>query len=103
MKRRSFIKLLGLSSLFWSVSLRELFAATGPVVAVGEGADHAQITRNAINALGGMKRFVKPGNTVVVKPNMGWDRTADLAANTSPLVVRAVVEECLKAGAKKVK
>jgi len=103
MKRRSFIKLLGLSSLFWSSMIRDLFASTGPVVAVGEGADHAQITRNAINALGGMKRFVKPGNTVVVKPNMGWDRTAELAANTSPLVVRAIVEECLKAGAKKVK
>jgi len=103
MERRRFIKLLGLSTLLWNSMLREIFAATGPVVAVGEGADHAQITRNAINALGGMKRFVKPGNTVVVKPNMGWDRSAELAANTSPLVVRAVVEECLKAGAKKVK
>ena len=103
MQRRRFIKLLGLSSLFWSFPLRNLFAATGPVVAVGEGADHALITRNAINALGGMKRFVKPGNTVVVKPNMGWDRTPELAANTNPLVVRAVVEECLQAGAKKVK
>jgi|SRR6185369_9755878 len=103
MKRRRFIKLLGLSTLLWSSMLRELFAATGPVVAVGEGADAALITRNAINALGGMKRFVKPGSTVVVKPNMGWDRTSELAANTNPLVVRAVVEECLQAGAKKVK
>ena len=80
-----------------------LFAATGAVVAVAEGTDHARITRNAINALGGMKRFVKPGQTVVVKPNMGWDRSPELAANTNPLVVRAVVEECLQAGAKKVK
>jgi len=83
--------------------LRELFAAQGPTVALAEGADHDRITRNAINALGGMKRFVKPGNTVVVKPNMGWDRTPELAANTSPIVVRAVVDECLRAGAKKVK
>lgn len=103
MERRRFIKLLGLSSLFWSSSLRNLFASGGPVVAVAEGGDPALITRNAINALGGMKRFVKPGNTVVVKPNMGWDRTPELAANTNPLVVRAVVEECLQAGAKKVK
>lgn len=94
---------MGLSSLFWSLPLRNLFASTGPVVAVADGADAATITRNAINALGGMKRFVKPGNTVVVKPNMGWDRTPELAANTNPLVVRAVVEECLRAGAKKVK
>jgi uncharacterized protein (DUF362 family) len=103
MDRRRFIKLLGLSSLFWGFPFRNLFAAQGPVVAVGEGADHALITRNAINALGGMKRFVKPGNIVVVKPNMGWDRNPELAANTNPLVVRTVVEECLKAGAKKVK
>jgi uncharacterized protein (DUF362 family) len=83
--------------------LRSLWAAQGPTVALAEGTDHGAITRSAINALGGMKRFVKPGQTVVVKPNMGWDRTPELAANTNPLVVRAVVEECLRAGAKKVK
>lgn len=103
MERRRFIKLIGLASLFWSSAVRELFAATGPVVAVAEGGDPARITRNAVNALGGMKRFVKPGQTVVVKPNMGWDRTPEQAANTNPLVVRTVVEECLQAGAKKVK
>lgn len=103
MDRRRFIKLLGLTSLFWNGMLRNLFAAQQPVVAVAEGADHARVTRNAINALGGMKRFVKPGNTVVVKPNMGWDRSPEFAANTNPIVVRAVVEKCLQAGAKKVK
>jgi uncharacterized protein (DUF362 family) len=103
MNRRRFIKLLGLSSLFWSAAINKLFAAQQPVVAVAEGADAARITRSAINALGGIKRFVKPGQTVVVKPNMGWDRSADLGANTNPLVVRAIVEECLQAGAKKVK
>jgi len=103
MKRRHFIKLLSLTTLLWNGMLRELFAAQGPAVAVAEGTDHARITRNAINALGGMKRFVRPGQTVVVKPNMGWDRSPDLAANTNPVVVRAIVEECLQAGAKKVK
>jgi uncharacterized protein (DUF362 family) len=103
MHRRRFIKLLGMSAIFWQCRVRELFAATAPLVAVAEGVDHGRITRNAINAIGGMKRFVKPGQTVVVKPNMGWDRSAELAANTNPLVVRAVVEECLQAGAKKVK
>lgn len=103
MKRRAFLKLLGLTALFYRWPLREAFAAAEPVVAVGEGKDHAQITRNAIAALGGMKRFVKPGDVVVVKPNIGWDRISDQAANTNPVVVRAVVEEALKAGAKKVK
>jgi uncharacterized protein (DUF362 family) len=57
----------------------------------------------ALAALGGIARFVKPGATVVVKPNMGWDRNAEQGANTHPLVVRAVVQACLGAGAKKIK
>ncbi|GFO66185.1 DUF362 domain-containing protein [Geomonas paludis] len=103
MERRQFIKILGMSSLFLHGWLRNLFAAQGPVVAVAQGTDHAGITRKALSALGGMQRFVKPGQTVVVKPNIGWDRTPEYAATTNPLVVKAVVEECLKAGAKRVK
>lgn len=103
MDRRKFIKVVGFCSLFTPVWLRELFAAQGPAVAVAQGTDHAGITRKAIAALGGMQRFVRPGQTVVVKPNMGWDRAPEYAANTSPLVLKTVVEECLKAGARKVK
>ena len=103
MDRRAFLRILGLSPILYRWFLRDLGAAELPVVAVAEGQDHARITRSAIAALGGMTRFVKPGATVVVKPNMGWDRSAEYGANTSPVVVRAVVEECLKAGAKKVK
>jgi uncharacterized protein (DUF362 family) len=103
MDRRSFIRVLGIASLFNSSLIKNLFAADSPVVAVAEGNDPALITRNAINKLGGMKRFVKSGDIVVVKPNIGWDRNPDQAANTNPLVVKAIVEEALKAGAKKVK
>ena len=103
MKRRNFLKLLGLTSLFYHWLVRDLMAAGLPVVAVAEGADHARTTRNALAALGGMGRFVKQGATVVVKPNMGWDRSAEYGANTNPVVVKTIVEECLRAGAKKVK
>ncbi|MBJ6801321.1 DUF362 domain-containing protein [Geomonas propionica] len=103
MERRQFIKILGMSSLFLHGWLRNLFAAQGPVVAVAQGTDHAAITRKALAALGGMQRFVKPGQTVVVKPNIGWDRTPEYAATTNPVVVKTLVEECLKAGAKRVK
>jgi uncharacterized protein (DUF362 family) len=103
MDRRAFLRILGLSPILYRWLLRDLAAAELPVVAVAEGQDHARITRSAIAALGGMARFVKPGATVVVKPNMGWDRSAEYGANTSPVVVRTVVEECLKAGARKVK
>ncbi len=103
MDRRKFLRVLGLTPLFGQWLVKDLAAAAGPVVAVAEGKDYALITRKAIDALGGMKRFVKPGQVVVVKPNMGWDRSAEQGANTHPVVVRTVVEECLKAGAKRVK
>ena len=80
-----------------------LFAQESPVISLSEGNDYGTITRNVINALGGIEKFVKPGNIVVVKPNLGWDRKPEFAANTHPLVVKAIVEECIKGGAKKVK
>ncbi len=103
MDRRQFLKMLGLTSLFGSGLLRSALASEGPLVAVAEGKEYERITARAIAALGGMKRFVKPGDTVVVKPNIGWDRRPEQGANTHPLVVRAVVAEALRAGAKKVK
>ncbi len=103
MKRRDFLK-IALSSLLASQFPSRLIAqAPPPVVAVAEGADYAGVTRRVIAALGGMKAFVKQGNTVVVKPNIGWDRKPEYAATTHPVVVKTVVEECLAAGAKKVK
>ncbi len=103
MNRRTFLKFVGLTSLFYRGLLRDLSAAETPVLAVAEGKDYSAITVKAIGALGGMKRFVRRGDTVVVKPNIGWDRSPEQAANTHPLVVRAVVEECIRAGAGKVK
>lgn len=103
MNRRTFLKFVGFTSLFYHGFLRDLSAAETPVLAVAEGKDYARITVKALSALGGMRRFVRIGDTVVVKPNIGWDRSPEQAANTHPLVVRAVVEECLRAGAGKVK
>lgn len=77
-------------------------ATPQPVVAKVQGTNYAQITGDAIQALGGMKKFVNPGEVVVVKPNMAWDRPPEMAANANPAVVRQVVEMCLEAGAKKV-
>ncbi|MGA7828138.1 MAG: DUF362 domain-containing protein [Geobacteraceae bacterium] len=103
MDRRQFLTLLGLSPLFSKLLLSEAFAAEKSLVSIADNRDYALATVKAINALGGMRRFVRPGNVVVVKPNIGWDRTPEQAANTHPLVVRAVVSEALRAGARKVK
>ena len=56
----------------------------------------------AIASLGGMKTFVQKGNTVVVKPNIGWDVIPERAANTNPLLVNRIIKHCLDAGAKDV-
>jgi len=102
-ERRKFLKLLGLSSLFYHSLLRDLAAAERPLVAVAEGSNQVRTTLSALAAIGGIGRFVKLGATVVVKPNMGWDRNAEQGANTHPLVVRTIVLESIRAGAKKVK
>jgi uncharacterized protein (DUF362 family) len=61
------------------------------------------MVKAAMDAVGGMGEFVSKGDVVVVKPNIGWSRTPEQAANTNPDVVEGLVELCLDAGAKKVK
>ncbi len=77
-------------------------AAQDAVIAVRRGEDIPLLVRETLAALGGMERYVRPGESVVVKPNIGWDRAVELAVNTHPLVVKTVVQLCLEAGAAKV-
>jgi uncharacterized protein (DUF362 family) len=56
----------------------------------------------AIKAMGGMQAFVKKGQKVVLKPNIGWDVSPERAGNTNPKLVKRVIEHCLEAGAKEV-
>ncbi len=73
-------------------------------LAVAHGADAAAITRAAIMALGGMERFVKSGQDVIVKPNICVDyHPPEFAATTNPSVVATLVAMCLEAGAKRVR
>jgi uncharacterized protein (DUF362 family) len=56
----------------------------------------------ALAALGGIETFVKKGQTVLVKPNIGWDVPPERGANTDPELVGHLVKLCLNAGAKSV-
>jgi len=62
-----------------------------------------QLTEQAVAGIGGLKRFISRGDVVWVKPNIAWDRTPELAANTNPDVLATVVRLCFEAGAKTVK
>jgi uncharacterized protein (DUF362 family) len=83
------------TSLGWSPAR----AAQLPVELAAVKGAPASAARRAVELLGGMSRFVKPGQRVVVKPNIGWDRVPEQAANTNPEVVAEVVRLVLAAGA----
>lgn len=69
---------------------------------ISEGSDQKLLVRKAIEEIGGIGKFVKNNSTVVLKPNIGWDRIPAQAANTSPEVVEEVAKMCIEAGAKSV-
>ncbi len=110
MRRREFLKSAAIAGCGLVVGgklnlIMPADAAERPdlVVAHGAGKSPGQITKAAMNAFGGMKKFVSRGDVVVIKPNIGWDRTPEQAANTNPEVVAAIVKLFFDAGAKKVK
>jgi uncharacterized protein (DUF362 family) len=111
MRRRDFIRkgvgagILGGSAIAFN-SYKNVFGRiygeqAYDLVAV-KGGEPGVMFDKAILSLGGMKKYVKPNQTVVVKPNIGWDTSAERAANTNPELVARIVEHCLSAGAKTV-
>ena len=112
MDRRDFLKTLAVTGAVVTVQRSEAMdilaqkltnAGGGKVdlVAVMGGEPEAMF-RRAITEMGGMKQFIKPGQKVVVKPNIGWDKVPELAGNTNPKLVAEIVKQCLAAGAKEV-
>jgi uncharacterized protein (DUF362 family) len=113
MDRRDFLKALAISGIAFSLKLKDgmdIFAQTlnntqtgKPVdlVAVMGGEPDAMFKR-AIAEMGGMNKFIKNGYKVVVKPNIGWDKTPELAGNTNPKLVTEIIRQCISAGASEV-
>ena len=104
MKRRDFIKDLAVGSLLLNIH-PGLLAQKKDVPDLGwiQGDSPSLITKEAVASLGGMKHFISKGDVVLIKPNIGWDRTPELAACTNPEVVQTLCELCLDAGAKEIK
>jgi len=59
-------------------------------------------TKKALEVMGGISRFVKKGQRVILKPNMSFSRTPDFSATTHPAVVATVAQACVEAGASQV-
>lgn len=70
-----------------------------PELVVVRGTDADHMVREAMAKLGGIERFVAKHDRVLLKPNVGWDRQPEQAANTNPDVVSAVARLCIEAGA----
>jgi len=66
------------------------------------GGEPSEMFDKAIAAVGGMGKFVKKGQTVVVKPNIGWDTSPERGGDTNPHLVGRIIEHCFQAGAKDV-
>ncbi len=66
------------------------------------GDDPERNVQRVLAALGGMEAFVRRGDVVLLKPNIGWDRLPEQAANTDPRVLATLVRACRAAGAKEV-
>ena len=111
MKRRDFLKTSALAGAALTLNFEGLHAAltnnTVTVEAVPDmvavmGGEPEVMLDKALEALGGIGKYIKKGQKVVIKPNIGWDRAPEMAGNTNPKLVKALVQKCLAAGADKV-
>jgi len=74
-------------------------AAAGPAMVIARGSDRAALVPRTLAALGGMGRFVRPGDRVVIKVNAAFASPPVISATTHPELVSAVVSACREAGA----
>jgi uncharacterized protein (DUF362 family) len=111
MKRRDFFKsaaIVGIASFFKTNALgsvlsgKEMGVHSQPDLVAVMGGEPAIMLTRALKELGGIGHFVKKGQKVVIKPNIGWDKTPQLAANTNPELIGTLVKLCKGAGASEV-
>lgn len=88
--------------IFTFKDYRAAVSKEDPVMVIVHGKDVHKMVRTALDKLGGISRFINRGERVLIKPNVGWDRQPEQAANTNPELVGAVVNLCREAGASRV-
>ncbi|MEW5814093.1 MAG: DUF362 domain-containing protein [Spirochaetota bacterium] len=107
MDRREFLK--------WSVKAGTAFSLTFALprsagrlwaVPIAEYADIAVVrgdveksVKAAVDLLGGIGRFVRKGQRVLIKPNMSFPNPPEWGTTTDPFVTAKVAELCREAGA----
>jgi len=112
MDRREFIKkslttgivtgsaiTFGNYSHLFAYPYKSLFDKPFDLVAIKGGEPDVMFDKG-IQSFGGMKTFINKGQTVVVKPNIGWDVNPERAGNTNPILIKRIIQSCFEAGAK---
>ena len=113
MDRRNFLRAIALTGAAATIKasgnidiLSEKFISSESAAAVDMvavmGGEPEVMFRRAMTEMGGMGKFIKKGWKVVVKPNIGWDKTPEQSGNTNPKLVAEVIRQCLSAGVKEV-
>ena len=114
--RRDFLKTcakIGAAMKLGPFALDASAVAAGPVLCIAHyktspqtpdaiSEEARRLTQEAVNGLGGMSRFISKGDSVWIKPNIGWNRRPEQAATTNPDVVATLVSLCWQASAKRV-
>jgi len=100
--RRQFLKTAAAGVAIGFVGRPSFLEAKEDYDLVAISGEPVAATRKALEAMGGISRFVKKGQRVVLKPNMSFSRTPDFSATTHPLVVATVAQACIEAGAQQV-
>jgi len=76
---------------------------TAAQLGIARGEDVPAMVRAAVDAIGGIGRFIQRGDVVVLKPNVAFERAAPLGATSNPEVVTALVHLVREAGASEVR
>ena len=75
---------------------------TQSAISIVHGSERRRTVSSALEALGGIEKFIKPGDRVVLKVNAAFASPPSLSATTHPDLVSEVTRLCFKAGAAKV-
>jgi uncharacterized protein (DUF362 family) len=109
LNRKEFLQTLGTAGIaaVTSVDGLDVFAQTAdskktPDLVAVMGGEPDVMFQKAVAELGGIGRFVKKGQKIVVKPNAGWNQPPKVGANTNPILMKEIVRQCYAAGASEV-
>lgn len=96
-------KMLPKSSAIIGLKDYSVSPVAGQTISIVNGSARGATVRKAVELLGGIRRFVKPGQTVLLKPNVGFARPPRVCATSHPDIISEITRLCYEqAKAKKV-